>query len=258
MQNVALMRYFKPLPHVHYFMITRNILTSLGLLATLAFTEESIPVNSGDRPVAIQLKTSQTDGWKPLFNGNNLDGWKHVGKGKMLVEKGMIRGSGGMGLLYWSKEKLSNCTLRVVYRMQKENSNSGVYIRIPLEPREEWMPVHYGYEVQIDNHPETSNEDEYHVTGTLYSLTKPLAKPGKPGPQWNTMDITLNGPRTIVSVNGVKVTDYREGDPVPPRKFDFEPYHGLRPDTGYIGLQNHGKNDVVYFKEVSVKPLVRK
>lgn len=142
--------------------------------------------------------------------------------------------------------------------MQKENSNSGVYIRIPLEPREEWMPVHYGYEVQIDNHPETSNEDEYHVTGTLYSLTKPLAKPGKPGPQWNTMDITLDGPRTIVSVNGVKVTDYREGDPVPPRKFDFEPYHGLRPDTGYIGLQNHGKDDVVYFKEVSVKPLVRK
>lgn len=239
-------------------MITRNILISLGLLATLAFTEESIPVNSGDRPVAIQLKTSQTDGWRPLFNGNNLDGWKHVGKGKMMVEKGMIRGSGGMGLLYWSKEKLSNCTLRVVYRMQKENSNSGVYIRIPLEPREEWMPVHYGYEVQIDNHPETSNEDEYHVTGTLYSLTKPLAKPGKPGPQWNTMDITLDGPRTIVSVNGVKVTDYREGDPVPPRKFDFEPYHGLRPDTGYIGLQNHGKDDVVYFKEVSVKPLVRK
>lgn len=239
-------------------MITRNLLTSLGLLATLAFTEESIPVDSGDRPVAIQLKTSQTDGWRPLFNGNNLDGWKHVGKGKMLVEKGMIRGSGGMGLLYWSKEKLSNCTLRVVYRMQKENSNSGVYIRIPLEPREEWMPVHYGYEVQIDNHPETSNEDEYHVTGTLYSLTKPLAKPGKPGPQWNTMDITLDGPRTIVSVNGVKVTDYREGDPVPPRKFDFEPYHGLRPDTGYIGLQNHGKDDVVYFKEVSVKPLVRK
>jgi len=28
--------------------------------------------------------------------------------------------------------------------------------------------VHYGYEVQIDNHPETSKEDDYHVTGTLY------------------------------------------------------------------------------------------
>lgn len=239
-------------------MLAKNLLISLSLLAAIGFTKEFIPIRLSNVPLATQPKTSTADGWRPLFNGKNLDGWKHVGKGKMLIENGMIRGSGGMGLLYWSKEKLSNCTLRVVYRMQKENSNSGVYIRIPLEPREEWMPVHYGYEVQIDNHPETSDEDEYHVTGTLYSLTKPLAKPGKPGPQWNTMDITLDGPRTIVSVNGVKVTDYREGDPVPTRKFDFEPYHGLRPDTGYIGLQNHGKDDVVYFKEVSVKPLVRK
>ena len=45
------------------------------------------------------------------------------------------------------------------------------------------MPVHYGYEVQIDNHPEKSNEDEYHETGMLYSLTKPLVKNAwKPGP----------------------------------------------------------------------------
>ncbi|GAB4034163.1 3-keto-disaccharide hydrolase [Spirosoma gilvum] len=198
---------------------------------------------------------SASTGWRPLFNGTNLTGWKHVGKGSMLVENGLIRGKGGMGLLYYSKEKFSNCTLRIVYKMQKENSNAGVFIRIPVEPREEWMPVHYGYEVQIDNHPETSDEDEYHVTGTLYSLTKPLAKPGKPGPQWNTMDITLDGPRTIVYVNGVKVTDYREGAPVPARKFDFEPYRGLRPNIGYIGLQNHGEHDIVYFKEVSVKPL---
>jgi hypothetical protein len=77
--------------------------------------------------------------------------------------------------------------------MQKANSNSGVFIRIPIEPREPWMPVYYGYEVQIDNHPETSGEDEYHITGTLYSISKPHAKPGKPGPEWNVMEITLDG-----------------------------------------------------------------
>jgi len=46
----------------------------------------------------------------------------------------------------------------------------------------------------------------------LYSLTKPLAKAWKPGPEWNTMDITLDGPRTIVTLNGVKITDYKDGD----------------------------------------------
>jgi hypothetical protein len=193
--------------------------------------------------------------WKPLFNGKNLDGWKHVGPGEMVVTDGLIETQGGMGLFYWAGGKIGHCKLRVVYKMRDFNDNSGVYIRIPVEPREPWMPVHYGYEVQIDNHPEDGGEDEYHVTGTLYSLTKPLAKPGKPGPEWNTMIITIDGPHTIVEVNGVKVTDFHEGDPVPAKKFDFEPERGPRPDEGYFGLQNHNKKDVVYFKEISIQPL---
>ncbi|OQY96618.1 MAG: hypothetical protein B6D37_01470 [Sphingobacteriales bacterium UTBCD1] len=200
-------------------------------------------------------KKPSEKGWRQLFNGKDLTGWKHVGPGSHFVENGLIASKGGMGLLYRTKEKFGNCKIKVVFKMQKFNSNSGVFIRIPIEPREEWMPVHYGYEVQIDNHPETSSEDDYHITGALYSLTKPLAKPGKPGPEWNTMEITLDGPRTIVYVNGEKVTDYKEGDPVPERKFDFEPQRGKRPNSGYIGLQNHGDDDVVYFKEVAVKPL---
>ena len=198
---------------------------------------------------------AQADEWKQLFNGRDLTGWKHVGPGSMTVEDGLIHTHGGMGLLYWTGGKLGDCDIRVVYRMRDHNDNSGVFVRIPLEPREEWMPVHYGYEVQIDNQPEDSGENEYHVTATLYSLTKPLARPGKPGPEWNTMDIKLDGPHTVVVLNGVKVTDYTEGDPVPERKFNFEPERGRRPNQGYIGLQNHSDNDIVFFKEVAVKML---
>jgi hypothetical protein len=193
--------------------------------------------------------------WKPLFNGKDLSGWKHVGPGEMTVADGLIQTHGGMGLLYWTGQKFGNCKIRVVFKMKDENDNSGVFIRIPIEPREEWMPVHYGYEVQIDNHPEKSDEDDYHITGTLYSLTKPLAKPAKPGPEWNTMEITLDGPRTVVFVNGEKVTDYTECQPVPDKKFDFEPQRGRRPNEGYFGLQNHSKNDIVFFKEVAWMPL---
>jgi hypothetical protein len=69
------------------------------------------------------------------------------------------------------------------------------------------------------------------------------------------MEITLDGPRTIVVVNGVKVTDYTEGQPVPERKFNFEPQRGPRPIEGYFGLQNHSDKDIVFFKEVAMKPL---
>ena len=131
----------------------------------------------------VPVAQAQSGEWKQLFDGKDLVGWKHVGKGEMTVEDGLIRTHGGMGLLYWTGGTLSDCVIRVVYKMRDQNDNSGVYIRIPIEPREAWMPVHYGYEVQIDNEPEKSNEDDYHVTGTLYSLTKPLVKHAwKPGP----------------------------------------------------------------------------
>ncbi|MFN7998929.1 MAG: DUF1080 domain-containing protein [Bryobacteraceae bacterium] len=204
--------------------------------------------------VALPLCAASSE-WKQLFNGKDLTGWQHVGPGSMTVSNGLIQTHGGMGLLYWTGNKFSNCVIRVVFKMRDHNDNSGVFIRIPVPPREEWMPVHYGYEVQIDNDPEKSNENDYHATGTLYSMNKALARPGKPGPEWNTMEITLDGPHTIVTVNGVKVTDFTEGQSVPARKFDFEPFRGPRPIEGYIGLQNHSDNDIVFFKEVAVKQL---
>jgi Domain of Unknown Function (DUF1080) len=69
------------------------------------------------------------------------------------------------------------------------------------------------------------------------------------------MEITLDGPHTVVVLNGVKVTDFTEGDPVPPKKLDFEPERGPRPLEGYIGLQNHSRHDEVFFKEIAVKKL---
>jgi hypothetical protein len=206
---------------------------------------------------AFALPAQAASDWLPLFNGKNLSGWKHVDKGGMTVENDLIQTHGGMGLLYYALGPVGNCQIRVVFKMRDHNDNSGVYVRIPVEPREAWMPVNYGYEVQIDNEPEKGGEDEYHVTGTLYSLTKPLARPGKPGPEWNTMEITLDGPHTVVTVNGAKVTDYTEGDPVPPKKLSFEPDRGRRPAVGWFGLQNHGDHDVVFFKSVEIRSLAK-
>ena len=188
--------------------------------------------------------------WKPLFNGRDLTGWTHVGPGQFVVENGQLRTQGGMGLLWYNREKLGNVVIRVVYHIAdpQKGGNSGVFIRIPTEPTEPWMPVNKGYEVQID-----ASGDDYHRTGVLYSLTKAQGTP--PVKEWNTMEITLDGERTAVTVNGVKITDYREGDPVPEKKNQYEPDRGPRPASGYIGLQNHNDKDVVSFREISVRKL---
>ena len=192
---------------------------------------------------------AQPGDWKQLWNGIDFADWEHVGPGKFVIENGMLKAEGGMGLLWYTPRKLGNGVLRAVYETNKKSDNSGVFIRIPEKPTEEWMPVNKGYEVQIDD-----SQDDYHITGVLYSLTKALAAPGKTG-EWNTMEITLDGLHTVVMLNGVKVTDYAEGDPVPPKKASYEPDRGPRPEIGYIGLQNHSDTDTVYFKEVAFRPL---
>ena len=197
----------------------------------------------------------QASPWRPLFDGKSLDGWEHVGPGKMVIEDGMLRTEGGMGLLWYTRAKFGDCTIRVVYKTTDRASNAGVHVRIAEQPQDAWFAVHHGYEVQI-----CDVQDDYHGTGSIYSLSKMTSRPAKSVGEWNTMEITLKGRVIQVAINGVKVNDF---DPdtatIPERTKDFEPERGPRPESGYIGLQNHddygeGKAHV-YFKEVSVKSL---
>jgi len=190
----------------------------------------------------------QAQPFQPLFNGKDLTGWRMVGPGRFVVEDGMMKTEGGMGLLYYEREKFGNATLRVVFKTASERANSGVFIRLPEKPPDPWYAVHNGYEVQIE-----SGGDEWHSTGSIYSLSKVTARPQKPIGEWNTMDIVLDGPKTIIYLNGVKVNEFSPDQPTPPRQRWYEPARGPRPDYGYIGLQNHDARSVVYFREVSVK-----
>lgn len=187
---------------------------------------------------------------RALFNGKNLDGWQQVGPGSFVVKDGMMKTEGGMGMLWYAREKIAHATIRVVFKLTAKESDSGVFIRIPDKPTEPWMPINRGYEVEIGDWP-----DDYSCTGVLYTFTKALARPIKPIGEWNTMDITIDGPHTVVFLNGVKVTDFTEGQPVPPKPAgSIDPDRGPRQDSGFIGLQNHPGSEV-YFKEVSLRPL---
>lgn len=202
----------------------------------------------GTLGTAPAQETDSTD-WTPLFAGDSLDGWAHVGKGTFVLDEGRLRTVGGMGLLWYTERKLGEVLLRVEY-MSPSRDNAGVFIRIPERPSDPWMPVHRGYEVQID-----PTGDATHRTGTLYSLTEAQAEAGGAPGTWHNMTIRLAGDRTVVHVNDTLVTDYTEGDPVPPKEASYEPDRGPRPERGYIGLQNHAPADTVYIRRVAVRPL---
>jgi hypothetical protein len=184
---------------------------------------------------------------KQLFNGKDLSGWEHVGPGRFTVEDGMLKTEGGMGLLWYTGSPVGNATLHVVFKTTTPKDNSGVYIRLPEKPRDAWYGVHNGYEVQID-----AAGDDWHCTGALYSLSRATKRTQKPMGQWNVMDVVMMRQGTQVILNGEKINDFFGDQPVPPRKQWYEPIRGPRPDSGYIGLQNHDAASTVYFKEISI------
>lgn len=216
-------------------------------------------------------------------------GWAQIGWGGFAVDDGALRtvcDERGMGLLLYKVEKLGDCELRIVYRCEKPRSNSGVYVRLddgvlskigeksPEVHRNEkgklppemlkrledasthhlgaWYPVHHGYEVQI-----MDAADDWHRTGAIYSLAKGEPVPPKPQTEWRTMIITLTGECISVEVDGKRLSTFdAAARDLPPRQKWTEPIREIRrPTHGYIGLQNHDPGDVVWFKEVSVRPL---
>ena len=191
--------------------------------------------------------------WKPLFTAQSIDGWEATPSGRTpykLIDGMLTSQTDSKGMLRYAKESFGDCVLRLVYRMSNETGNAGVFIRIPTANATENQAINQGIEVQIDE-----RDDEWHSTGTLYSMTRAKARPYLPAGEWNTMEITLDGLRTVVMLNGVLVTDYDGVSEVPAKRKSYEPNRGPRPARGYIGLQNHDSRATITFKEISVRPL---
>ena len=226
----------------------------------------------------------------PLIADGKVDpNWVHIGWGGFAVDGDSLRtecDEAGMGLLLYPKERFGDCQIRVVYRTRDAKSNAGVFVRIderildrldekpPAVQRNEdgslsegmlerlvdaaekelgpWYAVHHGYEVQI-----CDSADPFHRTGAIYSLAKSADLPAKAAGDWRTMLITLDGNRIRVAVDGKQVSTFDpDGKDVPRAKHWSEPQREpRRPLSGYIGLQNHDPGDVVWFKEISVRPL---
>jgi hypothetical protein len=242
--------------------------------------------------VDLCAEPKSESGWRTLpliANGKVDEAWCHVGWGGFVVDDGALRTEcdpKGLGLLVYKKEKFGNCQLRVVYKTKEAKSNAGVFVRIAdgiLEQVDHpgaafdravggkisqesmnqmmktseleegpWFAVHRGFEVQI-----MDSAEKFHRTGAIYSFTESsAAADGKQG-DWKTMVITLSGNRILVDLAGARVTSF---DPERPagardRKWYEPKREPKRPETGYVGLQNHDPGDVVWFKEISVRPL---
>jgi len=191
----------------------------------------------------------KADGFVPLFNGQDLKGWKAFAAKKDVwtVEQDLIVCQGNGGGWLGTEQEYANFELRLQYRL-KPGGNSGVYIRAPKEGHISRV----GMEIQLldDTHPNYAKIDFYQYTGSIYHVVPPSRRASKPAGQWNDITIRAEGRQVTVILNGKKIVDanldHYLGDPAVAKE-----HPGLSRTTGHIGLQSH--TDRVEFRNVRLK-----
>ena len=195
---------------------------------------------------ATRRARSQADcrpetGYRPLFDGRTLDGWKQAGPGQFTRRRRRRSTEGGMGMLWYQAKELKSYSLKLDWKLAGDD-NSGVFVGFPASD-DPWSAVNNGYEVQIDA---TDAPGAHH----RLRLRLPVGRPRGPRPrrcsrpgEWNSYEIRVQGERLQVFLNGVKINDFTNTDPARSLK------------DGHIGLQNHGADDQVSFRDIRLREL---
>ncbi|MFB3826352.1 MAG: DUF1080 domain-containing protein [Bryobacteraceae bacterium] len=190
------------------------------------------------------------EGFKPLFDGKTLNGWKLVqprGPGWTVEDGAIVCPQGGGGKLM-TTEEYGDFILRLEYRLAPAGNN-GVNIRAPYEGR----PAYVGMEIQIldDANEKWRNIRSEQKTGSVYDVIPARTGFARPAGEWNEMEITARGRQITVALNGVIVTDVNLDIVREPQILEKHP--GIRRNSGYLGLLGH--NTRTEFRNLRVKKL---
>jgi len=179
------------------------------------------------------------DGWKTIFDGKSMDGWK-INENKSswkLVDGALVANGPRSHAFYMGDDKpYVNFELKVEV-MTKPGSNGGIFIHTKYQD-EGWPKL--GYESQVNN-----TQGDPQKTGGLYNTSKVLAAPAKDNVWW-TQHIIVKGKKITVKVDDKTVVDYTE-----PEKVEGP----VKLSEGTFALQAHDPGSTVSYRNIRVKRL---
>ncbi|WP_298860042.1 DUF1080 domain-containing protein [uncultured Gimesia sp.] len=221
--------------------ITTRNLTALSLLAIVSFA--AAPVNAQEH--------CESD-FVCIFNGQNLDGWHGATTGYFAKDCMLISKKESGGNLFTNKE-YKNFVLRFDFKLEP-GANNGIGFHVPKD-LDKKSPAFAGKEIQIldDTADKYAKLQNYQYHGSLYG-TAP-AKRGHLNPigEWNSQEISVDGNKVKVTLNGTVIVDYDMADAKKNGTLDGKDHPGLKRDTGYLALLGHGAR--IEFKNLRVKEL---
>ncbi len=193
---------------------------------------------------AATARSTTDKGFRDLFNGRDITGFKVVGEGTWTAKDGELVAPGKGSTWLRTEETFTDFELKLEFLILA-GANSGVFFHAPAEGRSSRL----GFEVQIlDDAGKPANKTS---TGSLYDVLAPSANASKPPGEWNKLDIRVKGPHIVVVLNGKKVIDMRCDDTVLEAGLDDDHKIAKRHKSGYIGFQDHGS--AIRFRNVRIK-----
>jgi hypothetical protein len=201
--------------------------------------------------IAMAADKSDEKGFVPLFNGKDLSGWKLVGghgPGYVVKDGLLVCPAEGGGNLFTEKE-YANFVFRFEFKVEP-GGNNGVGIRAPYEGD----AAYQGMEIQIldDQHERYKGQirsEQHH--GSVYDVIPARTGFLKPAGEWNEEEITANGSRIRVKLNGVIILDADLN--IVQEEAVLKKHPGLRRKSGHLGFLGHGS--LVEFRNLRIKAL---
>ncbi len=189
------------------------------------------------------------EGFKPLFNGQNLDGWQGAVNG-YLVEDGAIVCDPKMGGLLYTKDQYGDFHLKFEFKLTP-GANNGLGIRTPIGGD----PAYVGMELQIldNNAPQYKGIQPYQRHGSIYGVVPASKDALKPVGEWNQQEVIAKGKHIKVILNGETIVDANIEEASKNGTIDGRNHPGLQRDKGHICFCGHGSR--VEFRNLRIKEL---
>lgn len=170
-------------------------------------------------------------GWETLIDGaSGMNNFRKLGDANWREADGSVMADKGGKVPSYLVTRTSYTDF-ILYAefFASDDANSGIFIRMSDRDK---VTADNSYEVNIfDKRPDPS-----YGTGAIVNFAKVNPMP-KAGGKWNSFEITAQGPRVTVKMNGVQTVDLRD------RSFFHGPF-SLQYGSG-----------VVKFRKVQIKPL---
>ena len=186
-----------------------------------------------------------SDGWRPLFDGRTLAGWRGYRRaeapaGWRVVDGAITRVGEGGDLV--TDAEFGSFELALEWKISP-GGNSGIIYRVVEDSALSYV-WQSGPEYQVlDNARHADGRDPMTSAGSDFALYAPVRDVTRPVGEWNQARIVVNGSHVEHWMNGVKLLEYELNSPaweqrVRASKFGAMPRYG-RAARGHIALQQH-------------------